>query len=149
MSSLTYTEKAKLEKLLGMSSGYVSNFNDTTFGHFLADIGVDINSQKYCAAGTSKAKKLRQFWALEADFLVGKALTALITHIQESLPSPSFANPDPETEKQIERCKEIAARLLSGKVNLDLSKKPRRYLTPSISPIRSDASSNPLSLTLH
>jgi Abortive infection C-terminus len=102
-----------------MSSGYVANFKDTTFGHFFADIGVDIHSQKYCSTGTSKAKKLRQFWDLEADFLVGKALTALITHIEESLPSPSFVDPDPETEKLIERCKEIAARLLSGKVNLD------------------------------
>src|SRR6266403_1615737 len=103
MSSLTYTEKAKLEKLFGMSSGYVANFNDTTFGHFFADIGVDIHSQKYCSAGTSKAKKLRQFWDIESDFLVGKALTALINHTEESLPSSSFADPDPETQKQIRR----------------------------------------------
>ena len=44
MSSLTFTEKTKLEKLFGMSSGYVSNFSDTTFGHFFADeVGVDIH----------------------------------------------------------------------------------------------------------
>ena len=66
MGSLTYTEKAKLEKLFGVSSGYVIDFNDTTFGHFFADeVGVDIDSQKYCSAGTSKAKKLRQFWDIE------------------------------------------------------------------------------------
>jgi hypothetical protein len=37
MSSLTYTEKAKLERLFGVSTGYVANLNDTTFGHFFAD----------------------------------------------------------------------------------------------------------------
>jgi Abortive infection C-terminus len=120
MDSLTYTEKAKLEKLFAMSSGYVIESNDTTFGHFFADeIGVDIHSQKYCSAGTSKAKKLRQFWDIEPDFLVGKALTALIKHVEENLSSFPQADPDPEKQKQIERCKKIATRLLSGKVNLD------------------------------
>ena len=48
MSSLTVTERTKLEKLFDMSSGYVSNFSDTTFEHFFADeVGVEIHSEKY------------------------------------------------------------------------------------------------------
>jgi hypothetical protein len=35
MSSLTIKEKAKLESLLHMSGGYVADFSDSTFGHFL------------------------------------------------------------------------------------------------------------------
>jgi hypothetical protein len=117
MSSLTYTEKAKLEKLLGMSTGYVSNFSDTTFGHFFADeVGVDIHSDKYYSGG-SKAKKLRQFWEIEPDYIVGKAITALVQHVEHSVSSSTF--PDHSIEKQIEPCKAIAARLMSAKVNLD------------------------------
>jgi hypothetical protein len=118
MSSLTYSDKAKFEKLFEMSGGYVADFKDITFRQFFADFGVDIHSQKYCSAGTSKAKKLRQFWDIEPDVLVGKALMALITHVEENLSSSSLVDLDPEKQKQIERCKEIATRLVAGKVNL-------------------------------
>jgi hypothetical protein len=48
MSSLSHTEKVKLEKLLGMSSGYVWNFSDKTFHAFIADVvGLDIHDKKY------------------------------------------------------------------------------------------------------
>ncbi len=120
MSSLTYTEKAKLEKLLGMSSGYVSNFSDTTFGHFFADdVGVDIHSDKYCKGG-SKARKLRAFWEIESDYLVGKAIVALVQYVEDS--ASSHGSLEATVEKQIEPCKTIAARLMSGKVNLDYLK---------------------------
>jgi hypothetical protein len=149
MSSLTYTEKAKLEKLFGMSTGYVANFNDTTFGHFFAEeVGVDIHSEKYRAGGPSKAKKLRQFWDIESDFLVGKALTALIKHIEEKPFSFLQSEPDRETQKQIERCKEIAARLSSGKVNLDHLKQTAtvfdaRHLADQIRRIEQSMESDP------
>jgi hypothetical protein len=61
MSSLTYTEKAKLEKLFGMSTGYVANFNDTTFGYFFADIGIDIHLQKYSPPAPQKRKNFGSF----------------------------------------------------------------------------------------
>jgi hypothetical protein len=113
MSSLTFTEKTKLEKLLGMSSGYVSNFSDTTFGHFLSDeANVDIHSDKYQSGGSSKAKKLREFWKIESDYLVGKSLKALIKHAEENM----F---DESSRSLIAPCNAIADRLLSGNVNLD------------------------------
>jgi hypothetical protein len=43
MSSLTYSDKAKFEKLFEMSGGYVADFNDITFRQFFADFGVDIH----------------------------------------------------------------------------------------------------------
>lgn len=48
MSSLTPTEKSKLEKLFDMSGGYVWRFSDATFGTFMADAAnVDIHDAKY------------------------------------------------------------------------------------------------------
>jgi hypothetical protein len=120
MSSLTPKEKAKLEKLFGMSSGYVAFFNNADFGNFFAE-EVDIHWPTYCSAGTSKANKLRQFWKIENDFLVGRALAALMRYFEENqkdLASRRLEDIDPETKKQIEECRQIAARLLSGQVNL-------------------------------
>ena len=55
MSTLAYLEKRKLEKLFGMSSGYVFNYSDRTFGNLIADIaGLDIHAEKFCSRGSSE-----------------------------------------------------------------------------------------------
>jgi hypothetical protein len=47
MSDLTFVEKEKFEKLLGMASGYVLDFSDRTFGEFVSDsTGRDIFDSK-------------------------------------------------------------------------------------------------------
>jgi hypothetical protein len=145
MGSLTGMEKGKLEKLLNMGSGYVSNFSDSTFGSFFADFDVEIHSDKYSAGGPSKAKKLRQFWKVEPDYLVGRTIEALIEHVEGR---PSFAGPDEEEKKLIEECKAIASRLMSGKVNLDHLKKTAlvfdsRHLSEQIHRIEKSIDSDP------
>ncbi len=117
MSSLTIIERTYLEKLFHMGSGYVLNFSDATFGHFMSDAaGIDIHDRKYQSLGSSKAKKLRGFWTLEPDHLAGKSITALIEYIEAHPPSEEIS---PEEKRLIETCKGIASRLLAGKVNLD------------------------------
>jgi len=118
MSTITISEKAKLEKLFGMRSGYVSNFSDATFGDFLAEsVDIDIHDVKYQHGGGSKARKFRQFWELESDYLVGSAILALVQREEEIL-AESAAN-DPEKKALIEPCKSIAGRLMSANVTLD------------------------------
>lgn len=79
MSSLTFIERRELEKLLDMSGGYVCNFSNTTFGDFFIDaVKINIHDVKYQALGTStsKANKLRKFWDIEDDFIVGRSIVA-------------------------------------------------------------------------
>jgi hypothetical protein len=84
MSSLSLTEKTKLEKLFGMSGGYVLNFSDKTFGAFMADaVEIDIHNEKYQGNGTSKARKLREFWRIEPDYIVGKSVLALVQQVDD------------------------------------------------------------------
>lgn len=131
-------ERTKLEKLLGMGSGYVANFSDSTIAHFFADtVDVDIHSAKYQSKGTSKAKKVREFWRLESDHLVGKSIAAVIQHVEEYDGQNALLNP----------CKAIATRLLSGTVNLEHLKETvafdAKHLTEQIRRMEASVHSDP------
>ena len=50
MSALTASDRHVLEKLFGMSSGYVLNFLDNSFGEAVAEaVALDIHDPKYSA----------------------------------------------------------------------------------------------------
>jgi len=75
MSDLTNAEKRKLERVLGMSSGYVLNFSNRTFEEFFLDsVGVEIYDSKYDYGSGSKANRMRAFWEKEPNHVVGKLL---------------------------------------------------------------------------
>jgi hypothetical protein len=117
-------DKRLLEEFLGMRSGYVLNFTDRTFGEFCDDaVDVDIHSDKYLAHGTSKANKLRTFWELESDYLVGRLLNALVDYAEET--SRELTE---DERKLAERCRGIATRLLAGGPSLDDLKQQARLL---------------------
>jgi hypothetical protein len=61
MSNLSAADRQYLESALRMSSGYVLNFTDRTFSELFNDFGVNIDGDKFCADGTSKANRMRTF----------------------------------------------------------------------------------------
>jgi hypothetical protein len=108
MSSLKMAERQILEQHFGMASGYVLDFSDRTFGEFVREsVGREIHDPKYRAGGTSKANKLRTFWKLETDQMVGRLILALVdydvmlNHTQEA-----------NAKARAEKCRQIAVRLL-------------------------------------
>ncbi len=78
MSTLTEIDKRYLEKILGMQSGYVLDYSDTTFQEFFVRYGIEIHSQKYQTYGSSKARKMRAFWEKESDGIVGQVLDEML-----------------------------------------------------------------------
>ena len=78
MSSLTAAEKLHLENVLNMDTGYVLNFTNATFGQLFNKFGVGIHGTRYQIYGTSKAKKMRAFWEIESDVLVGRVLAEML-----------------------------------------------------------------------
>ena len=82
MSSLNVSEKLHIEKVLGMSAGFVLDFTDATFGAFFKSHGVNIHADQYQTYGTSKAKKMRGFWEREPDVLVGRVLSELLDYYE-------------------------------------------------------------------
>jgi hypothetical protein len=107
MSDLSRVERRKLEKLLGMSSGYVLNFSDRTYFDFFIDYRVEIDTPQYRTGGDSKAKRMRTFWDIAPNNTVGRVIDGLIAYgIQENC----FGDSNPVL---IDDCRKIAYRLLS------------------------------------
>ena len=80
ISDLAGSEKRKLERLFGMGTGYVLDFSNRTFTEFVEEsTGRNIYDPQY-EQGSSKANRLRGFWAVESNNLVGKLLGDLIEH---------------------------------------------------------------------
>ncbi|HET9376702.1 MAG TPA: abortive infection family protein [Chthoniobacterales bacterium] len=124
MSSLQATDRHSLEAFLGMSSGYVLNFSDYTFGEFVSEnTGLEIHSPRYTNEGTSKAKKLRAFWKLESNHIVGKLLLALIDYGVSLDLEPTL-----QAKALADRCRQIATRLLAGGASLTPLKEQAKVL---------------------
>ena len=124
MTGLTAGDRHHIERFLGMSGGLVLGFSDRTFGEFVREtVGLDIHGEKYSNEGTSKAKKLRAFWKVEPDHVVGALLQALIQYAEE-------INPRPHEEANIPavKCRQIAARLLARGARLNPLKEHAKLL---------------------
>lgn len=97
MSDLNAIEKRKLERALGMGSGYVLNFSNRTFAEFFLDsFGIDIYDAKYNYGSGSKANRMRAFWERESNYLVGRVLDLLFTEWNEF---KGYGTPDEPPEE--------------------------------------------------
>ena len=79
MSDLSFTEKMRLERLFAMGNGYVLNFSNKTFAEFIyGSKGANVYDAKYSGGGDSKANRLRTFWDVEPNHVVGKLLDDIL-----------------------------------------------------------------------
>lgn len=112
MADIKPSEKLMFEKILGLSSGYVLEFSNSTFHEFIFNlVKINIYDDKYLLYGDSKAKRLRAFWQLESDKIVGLVLKELLEcwRTNQSLKNVEVEN----SEHQLyENCISIANRLL-------------------------------------
>jgi hypothetical protein len=103
MADLTNTEKRQFERLLGMGGGYVLDFSNRTFAEFVIDAtGRDPYDAMY-DHGSSKANRLRGFWAAEPNRVVGKLMADMVAYAR-SLPGDKDAG-------LLEHCERTVARL--------------------------------------
>lgn len=109
MSDLTAIEKRKLERALGMATGYVLNFSDRTFAEFFLDnFGLDIYDAKYDYGSGSKANRMRAFWNRESNYVVGGVLDLLFNEWKEFCGSGGPPEPPEDCLKIVRRLKESA-----------------------------------------
>jgi len=109
MSSLTPLEKRRFEDLLGMSSGYVLDFSNDSFAQFFRDtINLEIYDVRYAFNGDTKARRLRAFWEIETDPVVGKVLSSLLDFCKLL----KTKNEDITNNTEYIECRRIVNRLL-------------------------------------
>ncbi|WP_297898220.1 hypothetical protein [Methanobrevibacter sp.] len=84
MSDITGPEKAAFSKLFGMKEGHFLNESHASLNDLIAECsGVDFEDKKYLKKGTSKGNKIRSFWEIESNEVVGKTLICLINYYYE------------------------------------------------------------------
>ena len=85
MANLRQNEFLILEKQFAMEKGYVLDFSNPSFQQFVYNVcGLDIYNSKYDIRGDSKAKRLRAFWQIETDIIVGKLINEMLAYWKTS-----------------------------------------------------------------
>lgn len=108
MSSLTFIEKKRLESFLEMKSGYLLDFSNQGLEDFVAgSTRLNIYHERFDRASGSKANRMRAFWELEPDHVVGKLISDLVEYHQSM-------NASPKTAIDYGPIQQIASRLLSS-----------------------------------
>lgn len=79
MANLKFNQKKLFEKIFDRG-GYVLDFTDRTFAEFFSDYNIDIEADKYHKYGRSKMKRLRAFWDIEINVIVGQVLQGLLEY---------------------------------------------------------------------
>ena len=114
MADLSSSEKRKLERLFRMSGGYVLEFSNRTFSDFIEEsVRRDIYDSRYDHGSGSKANRLRGFWTVEGNQIVGKLVEDLIGYGYET---SAFTREDTLAQE----CQQVAARLKSSSPVADL-----------------------------
>lgn len=109
MSNLTNLEKKKLERILGMSSGYVLDFSNRTFEELIYEsTGKEIYDEKYNLNSGSKANRLRAFWEIESNYVVGKLIGDIFDEWDEYKGFNNTDVPNGEILKIVQRLKSSA-----------------------------------------
>lgn len=116
MAQLTYQDKAYLEKFLMMGDGFCLDFSNDSLQRFVFEsIRVNIYDDKYDKYGTSKAKRIRAFWEIETDYLVGKLLKSFIQYYKGlKVSNSSFFNASSELFECVEKiCNKLLSKAIS------------------------------------
>ena len=93
-----------------MDGGYVLIFQiERSHDFVLETVNIDITENKYQQIGTSKAKRLRQFWKIESNHVARQ--TILIKRLIMYNPQKFLSQGN---EELIKECRKIASRLKSG-----------------------------------
>jgi hypothetical protein len=117
LGKLTATERLTLEKLFQMSGGNVLDFSYRTLAEFFRDeLGIEIFDSKYKYASGSKANRVRGFWQISDDRIVGLSINKLLNYIDAQIALGNFHSEEFPAEL-IQRSRAISVRV-SGTANL-------------------------------
>lgn len=118
---LSHRDKQYLEKLFQMSDGYVINFTNQSMQEFFKDtLDINIYDECYSHRGGSKANRIRGFWDIEDDLMVGNSIIKLVEYIETGIDLENLS-PDDYKPELIAKCRQIGNKLL-GDQNFTVDK---------------------------
>ena len=147
MANLSFREKAILENLFNMSSGYVIDFSNSSFSRFIGEaINIDIYGGVGYEEYTSKANKLRQIWSNESDNVVGTLTEELLNHCEDY--HSKNDNLTDSIKKKIDEMRIATSRLRGFGMQVSLPIKQEESLQTLIEDINSALARNKPELVL-
>jgi hypothetical protein len=78
--AVTSLDLRVIETVLEMGGGYVLDFSNRTFSGFFREHGINIDDDRFCVEGSSKANRLRLFLRTSGPPLSGRVLAGLLQH---------------------------------------------------------------------
>lgn len=103
-SLISSSDMQVVERVLGMSGGYVLDFSNRTFDDFLAyEMGVDATAPRYSEDGFSKARRLRRILTSLTAGNQAKLLRAFLVYRDDSTRAQSVGLLDEDLRKCYEK----------------------------------------------
>ena len=123
-----------IDQFFGMEGGYVLDFSDKTFAEFFdAELGVDINDQRYYVEGGSKAKRLRYFLKINDSSVRVRTLRALWEYREAARQRRLEEEPVPNAASVFE---DLLGRISGGSDSPGQGSVPLRAAVPVIAALR-------------
>ncbi|MEZ8168158.1 TIR domain-containing protein [Vibrio tasmaniensis 1F-187] len=142
MATLAKRDIRLLEKYLQMGGGHLLDFSHRTLAEFFEDYGIDIDEPQYQVGSGSKANRMRGFWQVSSDMVVGRVLNGLIEYYDEKRASGSYFDTADYSDELRDKCLVIANQLSRGTYSAQLGG-PSAQVAPIKQAIR-DAMQQPL-----
>ncbi|OEE60131.1 TIR domain-containing protein [Vibrio splendidus] len=147
MATLTKRDIRLLEKFLQMGGGHLLDFSHRTLAEYFEDYGIDIDEPQYQVGSGSKANRMRGFWQVSSDMVVGRVLNGLIEYYDEKRASGSYFDTTDYSDDLRDKCLVIANQLSRGTYSAQLGGQSAQVApikqairnamqTPSQTPIR-------------
>lgn len=97
MSNLSSADRQYLENALRLDGSPIVRFNVC---NFFKELGVDINDPKYASKGGAILERVRKFWEIENNVVVGRSILELASLFRnQELRMPMFVKFSTEIEK--------------------------------------------------
>lgn len=142
MATLAKRDIRLLETYLQMGSGHLLDFSHRTLTEFFEDYSIDIDEAQYQVGSGSKANRMRGFWQVSSDMVVGRVLEGLIEYYDDKRASDIYIDTSGYSDELRDKCLNIANQLSRGTYSAQLGSQPTQT-TPIKQAIR-DVTQQPL-----
>ncbi|OEE67875.1 hypothetical protein A1OO_19245 [Enterovibrio norvegicus FF-33] len=154
MATLAKRDIRLLETYLQMSGGHLLDFSHRTLAEFFEDYSIDIDEAQYQVGSGSKANRMRGFWQVSSDMVVGRVLKGVIEYYDDKRASGFYIDASSYSDELRDKCLKIANQLSRGTYSAQLGSQQsdtapikqaiRNTIQPSLPPSTQQTTQRPM-----